>query len=283
MRRYAFALLVLAPLLAAAAPVAMLVRMSHGVTTTNMSLVLPDPSSTPGPTWASLLNTALTAVDSHDHTAGHGVQVPSAGVLHNADEAHNSHRLTGVQALQLVGTPSYYPSPLHLSSNGTDLFWVDGAGNTVQLSCSGGVCFSASGGINGNYASDGAHPSVFYTTSTKNYSLTSDGFNLAGVRVGRFAAGVATKTAGYTITDTDTVSVLLVDSTSGARTIVLPQASTNVGRILWFKDVAGTSSTNNISITRAGSALIDGVATKTINSAYGSLRLVCDGTNWSVL
>ena len=37
-------------------------------TTPNMSLIEPDVLYTPSPTWASLLNNALTTIDSHDHS-----------------------------------------------------------------------------------------------------------------------------------------------------------------------------------------------------------------------
>ena len=49
--------------------------MAETTTTTNMGLVLPTPGERLGPTWATDLNTALTLVDSHDHSSGKGIQI----------------------------------------------------------------------------------------------------------------------------------------------------------------------------------------------------------------
>ena len=43
--------------------------------TTYMNLTLPTVGTTVGPTWASLLNTAITSIDSHDHSSGKGATI----------------------------------------------------------------------------------------------------------------------------------------------------------------------------------------------------------------
>lgn len=68
-------------------------------------------------------------------------------------------------------------------------------------------------------------------------------------------------------------------NTSSARTLTLPAAASNAFIIV--KDTTGSASSNNITIARAGSEQIDGVAAnKTLARAYGTWMLVCDGTNW---
>lgn len=281
--RLALALLVLCPLLLAAAPVRLLSRLSHGVTTSSMGLVLPDPGSTPGPSWATLLNAALTAVDAHDHTPGKGVQVPSAGVLHNADEAWNTHRSTGLRGLTFAGSLPIDNRVLTLSVAGSDLWFEDGNGNQIPITCSGAMCIPNAAGFGGNYATDPAGPVANYFTATKDYSFTTNGSSLGGVKFGRFKPGfINVSSSPYTITDTDTAAVVLVD-TSGARTVILPSASTNAQRVLWFKDSTGGASPNTITVTRSGSATIDGATSKQITTAYGSLRIYCDGSNWFTL
>jgi hypothetical protein len=47
--------------------------------TPNMSLTLPIPNVTSG-TWGTILNTALTSIDLHDHTTGRGVPLTSASI-----------------------------------------------------------------------------------------------------------------------------------------------------------------------------------------------------------
>lgn len=74
----------------------------------------------------------------------------------------------------------------------------------------------------------------------------------------------------------------LLVSTSVARTINLPAPA--ISAYLIVKDVSGLCETNNITLHRNGSELIDGVAADkvmTINNEM--LFLASDGTNWYVL
>jgi len=65
---------------------------------------------------------------------------------------------------------------------------------------------------------------------------------------------------------------------SAAITVTLPSAAGVNGRILTIKDKSGTAATNTITVS--GANTIDGAASKIINTAYGVLRLVSDGSNW---
>ena len=69
-------------------------------------------------------------------------------------------------------------------------------------------------------------------------------------------------------------------NTGTAVTVTLPAVSSNAAII--FKDSAGTAATNNITITRADSAVIDGATTLVISSNYGSAKIISDGTNWFI-
>ena len=70
-------------------------------------------------------------------------------------------------------------------------------------------------------------------------------------------------------------------STAAARTINLPAAATaGAGKVYIIKDESGAAGTNNITADANASETIDGATTKVINSNYGVLRLICDGTNW---
>ena len=71
-------------------------------------------------------------------------------------------------------------------------------------------------------------------------------------------------------------------TTSSARTITLPAAALDTQ--FYIKDATGSANTNNITIARAASESIDGVAASyIIDSNLASVLLVCDGTNWFVL
>src|SRR5256885_1034538 len=104
--------------------------------TPQMGLVLPTPG-TSVPDWAAILNAAFSLIDTHDHTAGHGVPVPSAGIGINADLPFNGWNLTQARTLRMQqqsAAPSLASDAgcLYLTSAG-DLWWNNGAGQHVQI------------------------------------------------------------------------------------------------------------------------------------------------------
>ena len=64
--------------------------MAETSTTTNMALILPTPGERLGPTWASDLNTALTLIDTHDHTSGKGKLLGVSSFTIDADVNYNN-------------------------------------------------------------------------------------------------------------------------------------------------------------------------------------------------
>ncbi len=97
---------------------------------------------------------------------------------------------------------------------------------------------------------------------------------------------------GANITTNSTTSIsansghhLLALSNVAARAVTMPAASSYfAGQELIVKDTAGTGASANITLTRAGSDLIDGATTKVISTNYGVVMLVSDGTSaWHVI
>lgn len=84
----------------------------------------------------------------------------------------------------------------------------------------------------------------------------------------------------YPYTTVPQDNVILVD-TSAARTIV-PLASPVTGQKHVIKDSVGTASSFNITITPSGKN-IDGVASKLITTNYGSMTIIYNGTEWSIV
>lgn len=70
-----------------------------------------------------------------------------------------------------------------------------------------------------------------------------------------------------------------VTDTSALRTITVSTADIVDGYQLVVNDESGLAGTNNITIATQGSELIDGAATATISTNYGSIWLYSDGTN----
>lgn len=71
-------------------------------------------------------------------------------------------------------------------------------------------------------------------------------------------------------------------NTSAARTFNLPAPAANA--FFAVRDISGSAETNNITINRAGTEQIDGVAAnKTLSINRGYWIFACDGTNWFTL
>ena len=254
-----------------------------------MGLVLPVPSSEPGPAWALELITAWGLVDSHDHTTGRGARLSQNSILFTADFSANSFGISGLKNLALVlqsGTLTAQNS-LYTKNTG-ELVYVDASGNQVQLTLNGGLNLPASTrGIGGNYATDPLLPSLLYTTLYKTYTFTTNGTALAVVKTGGLVVGTFTvSTASLTIAATDPYTVYAVDTSVNTVSITLPTiASQNTaGRIFVFKDISGSANVRNITINVGGPDNIDNALSVVINSIRGVVRLVAiNGTTWSVI
>ena len=213
-----------------------------------MNLDLPIVSTTLGPQWANQLNAALDLVDSHDHSNGKGTTVKTAGLLINADLSFNSFRASDLMATKYAtqGAPLSGPTNAQsLFSYNGDLYYVSGAGAAVQLTAGGSII---------------ATPSVV------------NGFAYANVNTDIVISGASTDV------------VLVVDTTS-PRSVTLPAASSvSAGRLFVIKDGTGNSEVSPLSILPTGLDLIDGSVSQILTSNYGSVFLICNGTNsWAIV
>jgi hypothetical protein len=85
-------------------------------------------------------------------------------------------------------------------------------------------------------------------------------------------------TPEYTVTAED--YFLCVDTTTNPVAITLPTGI--LGTVYIVKDCAGDADTNNITVTGTGGELVDG-AVATINTPYGSLSFIFNGSEWSIV
>lgn len=67
---------------------------------------------------------------------------------------------------------------------------------------------------------------------------------------------------------------------AGTVAVTLPAPTANSQIVV--KDISGAAETNTITVTSA-SGNVDGSASQTITSNYGSLSFIADGTNWWAL
>lgn len=109
------------------------------------------------------------------------------------------------------------------------------------------------------------------------------GFDIkAGCSIKTFGRYLEAKSANYTITDTDGVSVVLMTTGSSTdTTVTLPTPANNTGRIITLKKV--DSGTKRAFLTESGSETIDGFSTIVCGIQYDSVTVQCDGTTWHIL
>lgn len=140
--------------------------------TTNMQLTLPAVSSTPGPTWATLLNAALTKIDEHDHSSTKGVKVPTAGININADLNCNEYGLVSVRKVDLYQNASDPTGSGVVYNKNGDLYFRNGSGVNVKITSGSGLNVASLGGIGGDYGS--GDEILDYTTSGTVYTFKKD-------------------------------------------------------------------------------------------------------------
>lgn len=93
------------------------------------------------------------------------------------------------------------------------------------------------------------------------------------------ADGYLTQTTSVSTSYTASLndSVILVDSTGGDKTVVLPAVDqSKMKRMAVKKLVAG----NKVIVDPAGAAMIDNITAYTMTTAMASIDVVSDGSNW---
>lgn len=144
-----------------------------------MGLTLPTAGAggTAGPTFATLVNAALTLIDSHDHSSGKGTKIGVGGFTIDGDldfsPSGTDYDAVGLRSVRLADqgtTLSAGSDLLCLYANGDDLYYIDGSGNNVRLTASGGINAASIGSIGGDYGT--GTEAVSYSNTTKVYSFT---------------------------------------------------------------------------------------------------------------
>jgi hypothetical protein len=111
---------------------------------------------------------------------------------------------------------------------------------------------------------DGSGNASWQTISTPNH---------VPVRIIRSAGYVAVSSSDYLIAVNKTVNV--------GTAVILP-SNPRIGDSYIIKDAKGDAQINNITVSPA-SGTIDGAGTFVISSNYGSVRVVFNGTEWSII
>lgn len=114
-------------------------------TTTNMGLTVPGVGTEPGPNYASELNSNMTILDTHSHTAGNGVFITTGALNINAALPMNGWTVTNAAGVQLAKQSSASSTNGTISVTGVDLYYTDYNGNQIQMTASGAINATTSG------------------------------------------------------------------------------------------------------------------------------------------
>jgi hypothetical protein len=96
--------------------------------------------------------------------------------------------------------------------------------------------------------------------------------------VAGFSAGIASTSIDITLSTQHTV---LVDASGATRTITLPAAASNSGRIFIIKKT--DNSVNTVVVDGNASETIDGATTQTLANEWDAIQIQSNGTNWFIL
>lgn len=115
-------------------------------TTPNIEIILATVSQTLGPEWAEIINAAFEKLDEHDHSTGKGKKITPAGLDITSALDFQNQDLQNAMSLGMQGQASANPAkPSSLQSVGSNLFYVNSAGASVQITSGSGVVSSGSG------------------------------------------------------------------------------------------------------------------------------------------
>lgn len=162
-------------------------------TTSYMVLTLPDVGVTAGPTWATQLNTAFTAIDAHDHSSGKGTPVTPSGMNINADLSFGGFNATNLKTTcysnQAASLASSFQRCLYVANG--DLYYNNSSGTAIQLSTGSTINVSSVNGISGLAAPASA------SFSTPDFIFKSDAttygkLNSSDLKVFPYSAGATT-------------------------------------------------------------------------------------------
>lgn len=183
----------------------------------------------------------------------------SANLIFTSD---NLLALTGTFDVTGDITSSANVSASAFFGDGSNLTGIlNAAGNTTEIQFNNAGDFSAS-------------PNLTYNTSTDYLAITGSMIVSGGLVHKRVA--IATS---YTASATDYFLAVTAVPTS----ILFDATSFSEGQTVIVKDESGAASlSNKITINPSGSQTVDGIASLTVASPYGSVLLYSNGSNWFI-
>lgn len=115
--------------------------------------------------------------------------------------------------------------------------------------------------------------------------MTQQGFKVAGSIISEgaeFNNVTVVNSATYDLTTSDKILSVTYTGTGAVTSLTLPSAQLVSGRTIKIIDSGGNASTYSITIDTEGSEKINGEDTHVIDSDYGVIELISDGSNWFI-
>lgn len=204
--------------------------MASPVITPNMGLTEPAIGSTLSPGWAMLLNADIGILDQHNHTQGQGIQIPPSGLNINSNLTMQGNSLTSINSLIFQGALTGSGNVLSVYTNGTDLFYEDIHGNSIQLTKAGGPN-AGTGNIQNLPSTPTGGAGISWVNGQSTFQfLTDAGTTGANIDVG---SAVLRYPGSYpTPSGTNYISLEVPSSISAGYALTLPPAPPSVASFL---------------------------------------------------
>lgn len=233
--------------------------------TSNMGLTLPDVSVTPGPTWASQINSDLTLIDQHNHTTGFGAPIPVAALDINDALDFGNNAATGLSYVGL--NPQAAPgqtSSLYVDGNG-DFWYKNSSGSDVQITSAGGLA-ATPGSIGGLPSGTAA---VTYLLGAGKYVFTKATNQAAVMDVGPLIIRTGTAGSGGVVLtphpSTASYGLQLPASLPGNPNVLL--GSSSLGIMAFFTTDSTLALTSNSIGVSPGGITATQLATNSVETA----------------
>lgn len=108
-----------------------------------MFLTIPGVGTENGPEYAVDINNCMTTIDAHDHTPGNGAPITSESLSITETVSFNDNLMDLVKGVQFSSQSVALTSVGTLHEVGNDLYFVNGAGLSIQITNSSGVAGTA--------------------------------------------------------------------------------------------------------------------------------------------
>ena len=229
--------------------------MATTFTTPLMNLTLPvvGPSGQPGPTYATNLNEALEAVDSHDHSSGKGSRITQDGMSFTDSLDLNSNAIINALSAQFDSQSAALTTANAIYVVDGDLYYNNASGTQIQLTAAGTINVASLGTIGGDFSTSSA--TVTYTAATKLFLFKQDGTKTADMAFG---------------------SIFLYENIASANYVKIKSAASLAANIDITLPAALPASTLPVTMTSAGVLATGQITTAQITDANVTTAKIAD-------